>query len=63
MMEFVFKIWYILIVLPFIIFLEGSKRFADFLKKKNIYAYWDVWHAYIVVFIILAIVLWANGFY
>ena len=63
MMELVFKIWYMIAILPFIIFLEGSKMFADFLKKKGIYSHWDVFHSYLVILIILAVVLWAKGYY
>ena len=40
----------------------GSKMFADFLKKRKIYSQWDMWHSYLILAIVLAIVLWANGF-
>ena len=62
MLEFVIKIVYMIITLPFIMLLEGSKMFADFLKKRNIYLHWDIWHSYLVVLVIALIVLWANGF-
>ena len=62
MWEVVVKIWYIAVVLPFLIFLDESKKFSDFLKKKNIYAHWDVWHSYLFISIILLVVLWANGY-
>ncbi len=62
MMEIVFKIWYLVAILPFIIFLEGSSKFAVFLKKKGIYAYWDVFHSYIVILIILGVILWLQGY-
>lgn len=61
-MEIIFKIWYLIAILPFIIFREGSKMFADFLKKRKIYSQWDMWHSYLILAIVLAIVLWANGF-
>jgi len=63
MMEVVFKIFYIVVILPFIIFLEGSKMFANFLKKKNIYSDWDVWHSYLILLIMVAVVLWVKGYY
>jgi len=49
-------------VLPFIIFLETTGKVAEFLKKKNIYAHWDVWHSYIIVAIIIFIALWLKGY-
>ena len=55
-----FKIWYMIAILPFIIFLEGSEMFADFLKKKNIYRGWDVWHSTVIVLVVLLIIVWAN---
>jgi hypothetical protein len=58
----IFKIWWMIAVLPFLIFIEGSKKFADFLKKRNIYAYWDIWHSFVVVLIILIVILWFEGF-
>ncbi len=61
MFEIVFLIWYFVIILPFLIFLEGSSMFAGFLKKKNIYSYWDVWHSFLVIFILLTILLWIKG--
>lgn len=49
-------------ILPFLIFLEGNKLFAKFLKDKNIYLHWDVYHAFIIILVILFIVLWVKGF-
>ncbi len=60
--ELIVKVWYLIAVLPFVIFMEGSKKFANFLKKKNIYSYWDVWHSYLVILIVVAIVLWMKGY-
>ncbi len=62
MFEFFFKIWYMIVVLPFLIFLEGNQMFSDFLKKKNIYSHWDVYHAFLFVLIILAVILWVKGY-
>ncbi len=62
MFEVFFKIWYFVVILPFIIFLEGSDLVADFLKKRNMYLYWDVWHSYLFVLILLLIFLWMDGF-
>jgi hypothetical protein len=62
MVEFLFKIWWMIVLLPFFIVEEGSDMFASFLKKRNIYNAWDMWHTALVFFIILLIVLWVNGF-
>ncbi|OGI65836.1 hypothetical protein A3A95_01240 [Candidatus Nomurabacteria bacterium RIFCSPLOWO2_01_FULL_39_18] len=62
MFEFLFKIWYMIAVLPFLLFHEGNKRLTDFLKKRNIYSGWDVWHSLLVVLIILFVILWFNGY-
>jgi hypothetical protein len=61
-MEMVFQVWFAVAILPFIMFLEGSEKLADFLKKKNIYQDWDVWHSSLVVLIFLAIIVWTLGF-
>lgn len=61
MFEIIFKIWYMIAILPFIIFLEGSEMFAEFLKKKKIYLDWDIWHSVVVLLIILLIVLLIIG--
>jgi hypothetical protein len=60
--EIFFKIWYMIAVLPFIIFTEGSKRFSDYLKKKNIYSEWDVWHSLLVILTLLLLILWSAGY-
>ncbi|OGI71115.1 hypothetical protein A3C60_01660 [Candidatus Nomurabacteria bacterium RIFCSPHIGHO2_02_FULL_37_45] len=60
MFEIIFKIWYMIAILPFLIFIEGNNRFADFLKKKNIYLHWDIWHSLIVFLILLLIIFWAQ---
>ncbi|MBU0999402.1 hypothetical protein KKG24_03850 [Patescibacteria group bacterium] len=62
MFEIIFKIWWMIGILPFLLFMEGSKRFASFLKKKNIYHHWNILHSLIILLIIVLIVLWANGF-
>ena len=56
------RIWYIVAVLPFLIFIEGSKMFAGFLKKKHIYYYWDIWHSYLVLLLIILVVLITKGY-
>ena len=62
MFEFLYKVWYLIAILPFYIAEEGTDMFAKFLKKRGLYDHWDMWHTLIVVLIILAIVLRANGF-
>jgi len=63
MLEVIFKIWFAIAILPFIIFLEGNEMFSDFLKKRNIYSHWDIWHSLLVVFIILFIIFWFGGYH
>jgi uncharacterized membrane protein YoaK (UPF0700 family) len=62
MFQVLFKIWFTIAVLPFLIFLEGDKMLAAFLKSRNIYSHWDIWHSSLVVLIFALIVLWAIGF-
>lgn len=62
MFEIIFKIWWMVAILPFLIFIEGSNKFADFLKKKNIYMHWDLWHSFLIVLIVLIIILLVNGY-
>ena len=59
-MPLLFFIWYMIAVLPFLILLEGNKMIDNFLKKKNIYHHWDMWHSVLVILIILFIILLAN---
>ena len=62
MFAFLFKIWYMIVILPILIFLEGNKMLAKFLKERNIYLHWDVWHSLIVILIILVVVLWTLNY-
>jgi hypothetical protein len=62
MSEFMFKIWYMIAVLPFLILIEASDMFANFLKKKNIYSGWDMFHTVVVVLLIVLVILLLNGF-
>jgi len=62
MFEIVFKIWYMIAILPFIVFLEGNKMFSDFLKKKNIYYHWDVFHSFLFILIIIFIIFWIKSY-
>lgn len=62
MFEILFKIWYMIAILPFLVFLEGNKMFSDFLKKRNIYSGWGIWHSFIVVLVTFLIILLANGY-
>jgi len=62
MFEIIFKIWWMIAVLPYLLFLEGSERLAKFLKEKNIYQDWDVWHTFLLILVILLIVFWMEGF-
>jgi hypothetical protein len=62
MFAIVYKIWWMIAVLPFLIFIEGSDKFGDFLKRKNIYLYWDIYHAFIVALLVVLLILWLQGF-
>jgi len=62
MFELFFKIWWMIAILPVLIFFEATKKFSNFLKKKNIYSHWDSWHSLVIVLIILIIVLLLNGY-
>jgi hypothetical protein len=59
---FIFKIWWMIAVLPVLIFFEINKKFSSFLKKRNIYHHWDSWHGGVIVLIILIIFLFVNGY-
>ena len=63
MLEFIFKIWYMIAILPFVIFIEGSHWLTDFLKRRKIYMHWDIWHSFLVVALVLLILLWARRYY
>jgi hypothetical protein len=63
MFDIISKIWWMIAVLPFIIFLEGNKMFSSYLKKKNIYSRWDIWHSFLVVLVVLLLILLINGYY
>lgn len=62
MFDIIFKIWWMIGILPFLIFLEGNKMFSNFLKKKNIYSHWDIWHSFLVILIIIFIILLMKGY-
>ena len=57
-----FKIWWMIALLPLYIFQEGSEMLSKFLKKKNIYNHWDSWHSLLVILIIIYIVLSLKGY-
>jgi hypothetical protein len=60
--EILFKIWFLIVILPFTIVTEGSKMFSNFLKRKNIYSHWDILHSFLFILIILFIILRLNGY-
>lgn len=62
MLDLLFKVWFFIVILPIIIFIEGNKMFANFLKKKDIYANWDVWHSLLFFLVIVASILWLKGY-
>lgn len=62
MFEILFKIWYTMAILPFLIFIEGSKMFSNFLKKRKIYMHWDILHSSLFVLVFVLIIVWINGY-
>jgi hypothetical protein len=56
-------IWYLVAVLPTFMLLDGSEKFGKFLKRNNIYDYWDVWHSIVVLLIVFLAVLYYKGVY
>ncbi|OGI93969.1 hypothetical protein A3A03_02970 [Candidatus Nomurabacteria bacterium RIFCSPLOWO2_01_FULL_40_18] len=62
MFEFIFKIWYLIAILPFLIFLEGNDKLSDFLKKKNIYSDWDWYYGLLAILVILLVILLIMGY-
>jgi len=61
-MEVVFKVIFFIIIMPIIVFQEGSKLLTDTLKKKKIYEHWDIWHSLLLFLIIILIIMWLYGF-
>ncbi len=57
MSEIFSEIWFFIFILPYIMFQEGTKKFAAFLKKKNIYQGWDMLHSLVVLLIIFLLIL------
>ncbi|OGI75890.1 hypothetical protein A3C67_03420 [Candidatus Nomurabacteria bacterium RIFCSPHIGHO2_02_FULL_42_19] len=54
-----FLIWYMIAILPFLIFIEGFQMFKDFMKKRNIEVTWL--HYIVIILSILVIILWLGG--
>ena len=63
MKDFIFKIWWMVGILPALIFADGTKKFSNFLKQRGIYTHWDIWHSFIVLALIVLAILWATGYY
>lgn len=61
MVEVIFKIWFMLAILPLLVFIEGSGMFGKFLKKRDIYHHWDIWHSALVFGLILLFILYITG--
>jgi len=55
-----FLIWYMIAILPFLIFIEGFHMFKDFMAKRNIKVTWL--HYIVIILSILVIVLWLSGY-
>lgn len=58
--EVIFKIWYTVAVLPFLIFLEGNAMLKEYFKKKGVH--WNVLYSGLVFFILLLMVLLLLGY-
>ncbi len=55
MFELLFKVWYMIAILPILIFIEGNTMLVAYLKKRHIY--WDFWYSLLVVLIIIFMIL------
>jgi len=62
MFEVIFKIWYLIAILPVLIFLDGNQMLKDFLKKRNIYPYWNIAHSFLLLVIIILIIFYLLGY-
>jgi hypothetical protein len=61
MPEIVAKIIFFLFTLPFLMATEGVKKINNFLEKRGLSKI-DWAHIWLFIFIILLIIMWANGF-
>ncbi len=59
MFQLIFKIWWMIALMPLFIFQEGNQLLVRFFKKRNIY--WDFWYSLLLVFVIMLIVLLVTG--
>ena len=55
MLDFIFKIWYMIAILPFLLFIEANDMLVTYLKKRHIY--WDMWYSILIFFLALFIIL------
>ena len=62
MFEAFLKIWFMIFLLPLMIFMEGSSKFAGYLKKKNIYQHWDLFHSILLLLVVVLVVLMVLGY-
>lgn len=63
MFEIIFKIWYMIAVLPFLIFLKGYDMFKEFMSKHGYPLSWiHIVYLLLAILIILLIVLLGNGY-
>jgi heme/copper-type cytochrome/quinol oxidase subunit 2 len=63
MFEFFFKVWFLIAILPFLIFQQGVVWFKGYLKKHN--REWDsIYYIYalLIVLVIILLVLLAFGY-
>jgi len=59
-MELLFKIWYLVAILPVLIIIEGYDMFMKFMSKGN---RWSKFPYYLLGFLVfLLIVLWIKGY-
>jgi len=63
MKDIIFKIWWMMGLLPSLIFVDASKKFSNFLKNRNMYSHWDIWHSFIVLALVILAILWITGYY
>gem|GEM_PF-2147775 len=61
MFDFIFKIWWMVAVLPYLAFLEINQMLIDFFKKRGVH--WDLWYSLLMLFILLLCILLFTGYY
>jgi len=60
-MQFIFfVIWYMIAILPILIFQEADKLLTEFMKKRGLN--WDLWHTLFLLLVVVYIILYVTGY-